>query len=109
MTESLVTAAAETTAGLDPVTASRRVLEQSVQSAVIATSEELDRVSHDPGVNATSLAYARLNNLWPQQRRLRASQAHLPVGQIVRQRSTLLVPRTGLRRWPCWRSPAPSS
>ena len=55
---------------LEPVVAARRVLEQSVQSAVLATSEELDRVSHDPGVNATSLAYARLNNLWPQQRRL---------------------------------------
>ena len=70
VTESLVTAVAEATHSLEPVVAARRVLEQSVQSAVLATSEELDRVSHDPGVNATSLAYARLNNLWPQQRRL---------------------------------------
>ena len=71
VTESLVTAVVEAPrSSLEPVAAARRVLEQSVQSAVLATSEELERVSHDPGVNATSLAYARLNNLWPQQRRL---------------------------------------
>ena len=54
----------------EPELLARRVLEQSVQSAVIATSDELERVASDPGANATSAAYARLNALWPQQRRL---------------------------------------
>lgn len=54
----------------EPDLAARRVLEQSVQQAVVATSEELERMADDPAVNATSVAYARLNALWPQQRRL---------------------------------------
>jgi replicative DNA helicase len=53
-----------------PELVARRVLEQSVQSAVIATSEELERAADDPSLNTTSHAYARLNALWPQQRRL---------------------------------------
>jgi replicative DNA helicase len=54
----------------DPVLASRRVLEQSVKAAVIATTEELENVTCDGRTNTTSVAYARLNALWPQQRRL---------------------------------------
>ncbi|QWC86572.1 hypothetical protein KLP28_07850 [Nocardioidaceae bacterium] len=54
----------------DTVTTARRVLDQSVQAAVLATSDELDRLSTDPGTSATSHAYARLNSLWPQQRRM---------------------------------------
>ena len=54
----------------DPVLASRRVLEQSVRAAVVATADELEELAQRRTVNATSQAYARLNNLWPQQRRL---------------------------------------
>jgi replicative DNA helicase len=54
----------------EPVRAAHRVLEQSVQSAVIATSESLQTAAIDPRLNPTSVAYARLNALWPQQRRL---------------------------------------
>jgi replicative DNA helicase len=59
----------ETTVG-EPVQAAHRVLEQSVRSAVIATSESLEAAAVDPRLNPTSVAYARLNALWPQQRRL---------------------------------------
>jgi hypothetical protein len=54
----------------DPIQAARRVLEQSVKAAVIATSEELEEAATDPSVNTTTVAYTRLNALWPQQRRL---------------------------------------
>jgi replicative DNA helicase len=54
----------------DAVVASRRVLEQSVRAAVVATADELGDLADDGRVNTTSQAYARLNNLWPQQRRL---------------------------------------
>lgn len=54
----------------DPISIGVHVLEQSVQSALLATSDELERVADDPSLNATSVAYARLNSLWPQQRRL---------------------------------------
>jgi replicative DNA helicase len=67
--DSLVQRPTQPTTG-QPELMARRVLEQSVQSAVIATSEELERMAEDPSVNPTSLAYARLNALWPQQRRL---------------------------------------
>jgi replicative DNA helicase len=55
---------------IDPVDCSRRVLEQSVKAAVIATSEELASSATDPRLNASTVAYTRLNALWPQQRRL---------------------------------------
>ena len=54
----------------EPVRTANRVLEQSVQSAVIATSESVQAAAVDPRLNPTSVAYARLNALWPQQRRL---------------------------------------
>jgi len=58
------------TVDVDPVVSSRKVLEQSVRAAVIAVSEELETVALDAKVNTTSVAYERLNGLWPQQRRL---------------------------------------
>jgi replicative DNA helicase len=54
----------------DPVECGRRVLEESVRAAVIATSEELETSAADAGSDPTSVAYTRLNDLWPQQRRL---------------------------------------
>src|SRR4051794_241607 len=54
----------------DPMHAAHRVLEQSVQAAVLATSQPLEAAAAAPRVNPTSVAYARLNALWPQQRRL---------------------------------------
>jgi replicative DNA helicase len=54
----------------EPVQSAHRVLEQSVQCAIIATSESLEAAAVDPRLNPTSVAYARLNALWPQQRRL---------------------------------------
>lgn len=54
----------------DPVASSRRVLEQSVKAAVIATSEELETSAHTAGDNPATVAYTRLNALWPQQARL---------------------------------------
>lgn len=52
------------------VDASRRVLEQSVRAAVMATSDELTVVAADPSVNPTNVAYSRLVDLRPQQHRL---------------------------------------
>lgn len=69
ITDSLVGLDVAPTVG-QPELVARHVLEQSVQSAVIATSEELERAADDPSLNTTSHAYARLNALWPQQRRL---------------------------------------
>jgi replicative DNA helicase len=54
----------------DPVASGRSVLEQSVKAAMIATSQELETVAIDPSLNPTTVAYTRLNALWPQQRRL---------------------------------------
>jgi hypothetical protein len=54
----------------DPVACSRRVLEQSVKAAILATSEALQSSATDATVNPTTAAYTRLNALWPQQRRL---------------------------------------
>jgi replicative DNA helicase len=54
----------------EPARLAHRVLEQSVQAAVIATSESLEAAAVDPRLNPTGVAYARLNALWPQQRRL---------------------------------------
>jgi replicative DNA helicase len=54
----------------DPTDCARRVLEQSVRAAVIATSEELKASAGDASINPTTVAYTRLNALWPQQRRL---------------------------------------
>lgn len=53
-----------------PITSSRRVLEQSVRAAVVATADSLQGLAADGRDNATGQAYARLNHLWPQQRRL---------------------------------------
>jgi hypothetical protein len=69
ITDALVARPVAPTTG-QPELIGRRVLEQSVQSAVVATSEELERAADDPSLNTTSVAYARLNALWPQQRRL---------------------------------------
>ena len=54
----------------DPVALSRRVLESSVQAAVLVTAESLQDLGKTSQQSATAVAYARLNNLWPQQRRL---------------------------------------
>jgi hypothetical protein len=54
----------------DPMLAAHRVLEQSVQATVLVTSESLQAAAIDPRTNPTSVAYTRLNALWPQQRRL---------------------------------------
>jgi replicative DNA helicase len=51
--------------------AARRVLQRSVQAALVATAQHLGRtVAERPQPNATGEAYARLNGLWPDQRRL---------------------------------------
>jgi replicative DNA helicase len=57
-----------------PVACSRRVLEQSVKAALLATSDELESSAADASVNPTTAAYTRLNALWPQQRRLVKAQ-----------------------------------
>jgi replicative DNA helicase len=54
----------------DPVRASREVLQQSVRAAVLSTADVLEDMTNAVRNNATTVAYARLNNLWPQQRRL---------------------------------------
>jgi replicative DNA helicase len=51
--------------------AARRVLQRSVQASIVATAQHLGRtVAEHPQPNATGEAYARLNQLWPDQRRL---------------------------------------
>jgi replicative DNA helicase len=51
--------------------AARRVLQRSVQANLIATAQHLGRtVADSPAVNAVGEAHARLNHLWPDQRRL---------------------------------------
>lgn len=70
VTDGLVEPRPPDEASADPETVARRVLEQSVRAAVIATTDEIQRITDDGRVNTTSAAYARLNALWPQQRRL---------------------------------------
>ena len=70
VTEGLLASRPPSESYADPETVARRVLEQSVRAAVIATTEELQLITSDGSVNTTSVAYARLNALWPQQRRL---------------------------------------
>jgi replicative DNA helicase len=51
--------------------AARQVLQRSVQATLVATAQHLGRtVAERPQANATGEAYARLNQLWPDQRRL---------------------------------------
>jgi replicative DNA helicase len=51
--------------------AARRVLRRSVRATLVATAQYLGRaVTERPQLNATGEAYARLNDLWPAQRRL---------------------------------------
>jgi replicative DNA helicase len=51
--------------------AARRVLQRSVQANLIATARQIERaVAASPRANATGAAYANLNDLWPDQRRL---------------------------------------
>jgi replicative DNA helicase len=51
--------------------AARRVLQRSVQATLVATAQQLGRtLAQHPQPNATGEAYARLNQLWPDQRRL---------------------------------------
>jgi replicative DNA helicase len=54
----------------DPVRTARRVLEQSVRSAILSTADVLERLGDPAPEPATSLAYDRLNQLWSQQKRL---------------------------------------
>lgn len=70
VTNSLVDGTRDPVTPVDPVETARRVLEQSVKAALIATSEDLERAATDPALNPTTVAYTRLNSLWPQQRRL---------------------------------------
>jgi replicative DNA helicase len=57
---------------LDATIAARRVLEQSVRSAVIDASAALENVPVNTATDVppTAEAYARLKGLWPKQRRL---------------------------------------
>jgi len=68
----LVSPRAPTSAAVppDPVRAARTVLQQSVRASVLSTADELEGMSRDVTGNVTAEAYARLNSLWPQQRRL---------------------------------------
>jgi hypothetical protein len=68
--DSLVSPRAPATVTTDPVRASREVLHQSVRASVLSTADKLAGMTRDVRGNATSEAYARLNSLWPQQRRL---------------------------------------
>ena len=54
----------------DPVRASREVLHQSVRASVLSTADVLEGMTRTVDTNVTAEAYARLNDLWPQQRRL---------------------------------------
>jgi replicative DNA helicase len=56
----------------DATLAARRVLEQSVRRALVDTATALETFTVGPATDnpATAEAYARLNRLWPQQRRL---------------------------------------
>lgn len=64
---------------VDPVTASRQVLERSVQSTVVDTAREVERAARErPRDNLTGEGHTRLNALWPGQRRLVASSPRMP-------------------------------
>ena len=68
--DSLITQRDPATVSVDPVRASRQVLQQSVRAAVLSTAGVLERMTSAVRGNATAGAYARLNDLWPHQRRL---------------------------------------
>lgn len=57
-----------------PVEPSRRVLEQSVRRTVLAAAQSLEALAKPAPENATATAYRRLNDLWPQQKRLIRAQ-----------------------------------
>jgi hypothetical protein len=68
--DSLVSPRDPATITPDPLRASREVLHQSVRASVLSTAEVLQGMTHDVRGDVTAEAYARLNDLWPQQRRL---------------------------------------
>lgn len=68
--DALLARSAPEFASADPLALSRRVLESSVQAAVLGTAESLQALGQSSQQNATAVAYTRLNNLWPRQRRL---------------------------------------
>jgi replicative DNA helicase len=68
--DSLVSPRDPATVSPDPVRASRDVLHQSVRASVLSTADVLEGMTRDVTGNVTAEAYARLNSLWPQQRRL---------------------------------------
>lgn len=70
--DALLTRPAPADATDEPVDLARRVLHSSVRAAVVVTAESLEALPTRGPVqqDATALAYARLNHLWPQQRRL---------------------------------------
>jgi replicative DNA helicase len=68
--DSLVSPRDPASVAADPVRASRGVLLQSVRASVLTTADQLEGMTRDVRGNATAEAYARLNSLWPQQRRL---------------------------------------
>jgi replicative DNA helicase len=68
--DSLVAPRDPATVAVDPLRASRAVLHRSVRASVLSTADELEGMTRDVTGNVTADAYARLNSLWPQQRRL---------------------------------------
>jgi replicative DNA helicase len=82
---------------LDPAghaDAARRVLQRSVRAHLIATAQQIGRtVGESPRASATGEAYARLNHLWPDQRRLIRSGS---VGTPAVRSLTGLSPRDSL-------------
>jgi hypothetical protein len=68
--DSLVSPRDPSTVSPDPIRASREVLQQSVRASVLSTADVLEGMSRDVTGNVTAEAYARLNSLWPQQRRV---------------------------------------
>jgi replicative DNA helicase len=68
--DSLVSPCDPATISPDPVRASRDVLHQSVRASVLSTADVLEGMTHAVRGNVTAEVYARLNHLWPQQRRL---------------------------------------
>jgi hypothetical protein len=77
--DSLVSPRDPASVAADPVRASREVLQQSVCASVLSTADKLEGMTRDLRGNVTAEAYAHLNNLWPQQRRLiKAGLARTP-------------------------------
>jgi hypothetical protein len=70
MADSLLASRGAEEVAADPIGLSRQLLERSVQAALLTTADALEALAQPNGENATSIAYARLNSLWPQQRRL---------------------------------------